>query len=116
MQAADTGWWEWDLTADILTADERCNALLGLPPDTTLTRDLFFQHVHPEDHLLIEVKLEEARARPGDYESEFRVIWPDGSVHWLLGKGRATHEDAPQRAIMMGVTTDITERKARNWS
>ena len=111
LQAASTGWWEWDLTNDILLADERCKALFGLPPAAESSREVLFQHVHPDDHLLVQKGLEDALAKPGDYRSEFRVIWPDGSVHWLLGKGRSIHESSPQRVRLMGVATDITERK-----
>jgi two-component system CheB/CheR fusion protein len=111
LQASNTGWWEWDLTAGVLMADDRCKALLGLPPTAESSRELLFQRVHPDDHLLVEKELEKARARPGDYASEFRVIWSDGSVHWLHGKGRAIHDSALQRVRLIGVATDITDRK-----
>jgi PAS domain S-box-containing protein len=111
LEAANIGWWQWDLTAGVLMADERCKVLLGLSPTAEPSHELLFQHVHPNDHLLVQRGLEEARARPGDYESEFRVIWPDGSVHWLLGKGRAIHDSAPRRVRLMGVAADITDRK-----
>jgi two-component system CheB/CheR fusion protein len=111
LRASDTGWWEWDLTSGVLMADERCKALLGLPPAAESSRETLFQRVHPDDHLLVQRGLDDARAKPGDYESEFRVVWPDGSVHWLLGKGRSIHEGAPERVRLMGVVTDITDRK-----
>ncbi len=46
------------------------------------------------------------------HNAEFRVIWPDGSQHWMLGKGEVTQYDEQQRPLrMLGVNIDITQRK-----
>ena len=45
------------------------------------------------------------------WDTEFRVVWPDGSVHWLLGKGQVFLDDAGRPIRLAGVSLDITERK-----
>ena len=45
------------------------------------------------------------------WDAEFRVVWPDGSVHWLLGKGTVFLDDAGLPVRITGVNIDITERK-----
>jgi PAS domain S-box-containing protein len=68
--------------------------------------------VHPADRLAAERAVRVAIEQQIPYDSEFRVVWPDGSVHWLRALGRV-HDgepDAPRR--MVGVNWDIThERK-----
>jgi signal transduction histidine kinase len=48
--------------------------------------------------------------RASDYEIETRVIWPDGALHWIHGKGSATFENG-QPVRMAGIALDITARK-----
>jgi signal transduction histidine kinase len=47
----------------------------------------------------------------GDFDAEWRVVWPDGSVHWIAGRASVFKDDdgTPQR--LLGVNIDITERK-----
>jgi PAS domain S-box-containing protein len=111
LEASGTAWWDWDLTSGALTTDVRCKALFGLPPTVEPSRELLFEHMHPEDRQFIKDQLAECSIRPGDYENEFRVIWPDGSVHWIHSKGRSIHDSDRQRVRLMGVATDITPRK-----
>jgi PAS domain S-box-containing protein len=112
LEASDTASWEWDLISDILTTDARCKAFFGLPPTIDPSRALLFERIHPEDRQFIANQLAECRARPGDYENEFRVVWSDGSVHWLHSRGRSIHDADRQTVRLIGVTTDITPRKA----
>ena len=98
ISAAKMGTWQWDLAADILTGDERCKAMLGLPTAAELNREVLFTIIHPEDLSTVQERLAEAHANPGDYESEFRVVWQDGSIHWVYAKGRSKHDG--QRACI----------------
>jgi signal transduction histidine kinase len=47
----------------------------------------------------------------GEYFTEFRVIWPDGSVHWLETRANVFKDDHDRPARIVGVNMDITERK-----
>ncbi len=47
------------------------------------------------------------------YNAEFRVIWPDGTIHWMLAKGDISSYDEEGKPLtVIGVNIDITERKA----
>ncbi len=50
-----------------------------------------------------------ALALADPYDLEFRVVWPDGSIHWLLSRERALHD--ARGAQNIEVTIDVTERK-----
>src|SRR5208283_5015358 len=59
----------------------------------------------------LETKVAQSRAQGCLYRHEFRVNWPDGSVHWLAGQGRFFINAGGQQERMSGVVADITERK-----
>jgi diguanylate cyclase (GGDEF)-like protein/PAS domain S-box-containing protein len=74
--------------------------------------ELFCRSVHPDD---------QARVRAGElrcietgenHDEEYRVIWPDGSTHWLRETGNVVKDTRGQVIKMMGVVRDITEEKA----
>lgn len=109
LEASGTGWWSLDLASAELTADDRCKALFGLPSTTEPSFALFRERVFPDDRLVAEKHLAEARGQPGDYEAEYRTVWPDGSLHWLFIKGRAFHDTA--KPCIKGVVMDVTDRK-----
>lgn len=46
-----------------------------------------------------------------DFHEEFRVIWSDGSVHWMESKGKCLYNDKAQAVRMLGTVMEITERK-----
>ena len=47
----------------------------------------------------------------GQFSTEFRVIWPDGTVHWIAGLGRAFHDEQGTPARMVGIGLEVTERR-----
>lgn len=109
LEASGTGWWSLDLASAELTADDRCKAMFGLPSTTEPSFALFRERVFPDDRLVAERHLAEARGQPGDYEAEYRTVWPDGSLHWLFIKGRAFHDTA--KPCIKGIVMDVTDRK-----
>ena len=56
-------------------------------------------------------KCADASSEHAPFEMDYRVVWPDGSVHWVAGRGVFQYDpqDKPQR--MLGIIMDITERK-----
>jgi PAS domain S-box-containing protein len=87
--------------------------LLGLAPGAySGTRAGYVKALHPEDVEESDRVLQETLhgSRVG-WRTEERVVWPDGSVHWLETHGRARREDG-RLVEMSGVLRDVTERKA----
>ncbi len=111
LDAARLGNWSWDIVSGKVTWSARCKALYGLPPDTDVTYERFLETVHPDDRAATDAALKRAVETRSDYEIEKRVIWPDGSLHWNLARGRVFPGPDGQPALMTGVTLDITERR-----
>ena len=111
LESSGTGWWLLDLVTGALTADERSKELFGLPASAEPSFALFLERTVAEDRELARRHLAEASVHPGDYRGEYRTIWPDGSLHWILIKGRAFHDTPGKPRCLMGVTIDVTQRK-----
>jgi PAS domain S-box-containing protein len=112
LRASNTGTFRWDIQTNQLTWDDNLDRLFGLQPGQSVQNlDNFLEKVHPEDRQKV-VDLCRQCAREGiDFDLSFRVIWPDGSIHWLDDKGK-TYKDARGRPLYMtGACIDITEKQ-----
>ena len=112
LEASRTGTWEWNLQTNRVRWDDFQYALFGLKPAAPL-RNLedFFERIHPEDRESIRRQILQSVEQKTPFYAEFRITWPDDSVHRMMSRGRAfyTAEGKPLRVT--GVTTDISDHK-----
>ncbi len=111
LKTAKLGSWELDLTTSILSSSDICKANFGLPPEAELSYQDVLAAIHPDDRDRVRAAVEYAIAEQADYDAEYRNIWPDGSIHWLIARGRCIYAADGQPLRMVGVTLDITPRK-----
>ncbi|MEY3297856.1 MAG: hypothetical protein RLZZ597_1116 [Cyanobacteriota bacterium] len=109
---AHIGIWDWDLRQNIMTWNDNHFKLLGL--DTTKTKDLY-QHwrsaIHSDDLDRVEQAIHQALDQHIDYESEYRIVRPDGSLRWMVGKGHGLYDEDQVPIRMLGAILDISDRK-----
>ncbi|WP_051469973.1 PAS domain S-box protein [Fischerella sp. PCC 9605] len=105
------GSWQLDLVTGVLDSSDRCKANFGLSPEAELSYERLFELIHPDDRLYVQKTVAIAIAQRIDYNAEYRTIWLDGSVHWIIARGRALYDANGQPLRMIGVTLDITDRK-----
>ena len=67
--------------------------------------------VHPEDRTLRERAIEQALSGMGQYDTEYRVQLPDGTVRWLISVGRTERDASGKPTRILGVVVDITGRR-----
>jgi PAS domain S-box-containing protein len=112
LAAGRLGILRWDRQTTNVTLDETAEALLGLQPGTFPgTSEAWMSILHPDDRDRVATVLDRALETKGSYDLEYRVIWPDGSVHWLQGRGQVTLDDAGTVTGRIGCMTDITARR-----
>ncbi len=110
-QAGRLGTWDWDVDSNELIWDgvEPIHGLEGESFEKSF--EAYLRDVHPDDRELVIETISRAREQSTDLSMEYRIIWLDGSVHWVQGTGRA-FQDASGRTIRMtGTCQDITKRK-----
>jgi PAS domain S-box-containing protein len=96
----------------MITISREYATLYGLAPDrAALKYEEWLSLIHPDERDALQTCIEESIKRTGSWDTEFRVVWPDGSEHWLLGKGRVLLDDSGEPVRRVGVNFDITERK-----
>jgi diguanylate cyclase (GGDEF)-like protein/PAS domain S-box-containing protein len=112
MDAARMGIWYWECETDRFLHSEGLSVLFGgRATDPMSHYRVFHQRLHPDDRDLLEATLRHAIRRGTDFQVDYRVVWPDGSTHWLTNRGQI-HRDADGRAQrVIGVAMDITDRK-----
>jgi PAS domain S-box-containing protein len=111
VKAARMGTWELDLSTGRIEASPICQENFGVPADTEFDFGMLRGSLHPDDRAVVGHQFERAAEQGGSLESEFRVIWQDGSVHWLVVHGLAVRDARGAVARIVGVTLDITARK-----
>ena len=105
--------WDWDVRADTVTWCNDHEALWREHGDTFEgTAQTVLRYVHPEDRALLRAALERALKNGASCETEFRVRWPSGVNTWVALRGQAIQDEEGRTVRMLGVATDITERKA----
>lgn len=113
LSASAIGIWIRNMHNDAMQWSKEQEALFGLEPGTFGgTLEAWKQGVHPDDLPAVLQQYDEAIRNSEQVQTEYRAVWPDGSIHWLLGKARAYYNAAGQPEYMMGANIDITARKA----
>jgi PAS domain S-box-containing protein len=111
IDGANMGMWDWHIQTGELIWSNRCKKIFGLSPETVMDYDLFLGAVHPHDRERIDTAVMKALDHKEDYDSEMRVQWPDGTVHWVVSKGRGFYDAKGKALRMVGIALDITESK-----
>ena len=118
VDAAGVGAFVWDLVTGRLRWDGRLLELFGLDAESFGgTIESFNQCVHPDDLPRVTAALERAVESCGDYDAEYRVVLPSGTVRWIEARGRALpDEPGGPAARLVGAaydTTDVHDGEAR---
>ncbi|MFT6899199.1 MAG: diguanylate cyclase (GGDEF)-like protein, partial [Paraglaciecola sp.] len=110
--AGIVGIWDWDIEKDTLNWDPVMYQLYGL--EASDFSDLYeagISKVHIDDRTYVDGEIQAALRHEREYCPEFRIIWPDGSVHYIKAVSKTTFDKAGKAIRMVGVNYDITEQK-----
>jgi diguanylate cyclase (GGDEF)-like protein/PAS domain S-box-containing protein len=112
LRAAGMGTWDWDVIRDVQSWSTETEALSGLAPGTfDGTVAAFKRSVHPDDWPAVELESQAMIAERRDSLATYRTVWPDGSVHWIQGRGHALYAADGTVVRVTGTALDITQRK-----
>ncbi len=110
-QVAHTGTFEWNIQTGVNTWTPELEAMYGLPKGGFPgTQPAWEQLVYFEDRAEAVRQVSEAIEK-GEFTGEWRVVWPDGTVHWLYGRGWVFKDESGKPLKLLGINIDITERK-----
>jgi PAS domain S-box-containing protein len=110
-EVAQIGTFEWNLKTGVNRWTPELEAMYGLPPGGFGgTQKEWEELVHPDDRAETLRRLGKAMEQ-GGFEAEWRVIWPDGTVRWLSGRGQLFKDELGNPQRLVGANIDITEIK-----
>jgi PAS domain S-box-containing protein len=110
--AGGIGIFDLDLTHGLVQGSPLFFKLMGIETTSqTLTQEQWLASIYPEDLETFVEHFSMAVSCGGQYETEFRSLWPDGTVRWLAGGGRILNDDDGVAARVIGSITDVTDRK-----
>ncbi len=112
LRSTQMGVWHWDLVEDRRHFDDQICRLLGVDAAAfTGKAEEFFGAVHPDDLESLKAALARTIEESVPYESEYRVVWPDGSVHFIAARGKLVRDESGWPLRINGIAWEITERK-----
>ena len=110
--AACIGTFEWNIRTGVNTWTPELEAMYGLPAGGFGGTQTAFENLaHPDDRARV-IELVDRSLKTGQStKGEWRVVWPDGSVHWIAGRWQAFMDESGEPLRVIGVNVDVTQHK-----
>jgi PAS domain-containing protein len=107
-RAAGIGHFDWDIQNNIITPSDELWALYGLPPGGSERFESWRARIFPDDLAAADAEMKKSLTS-GEFSCDFRVVWPDASIHWLHSRAKVFFSDNGKPLRTVGVNMDITE-------
>jgi PAS domain S-box-containing protein len=112
LRTGGIGIWKLDLKTKNLIWDNHIYKLYGISPDTyENARIARKKGIHPDDLDFVDQVLQKAMEEGSEFHCEYRVVWPDSSVHHIKQKGTIVYNKKGEAKKIVGTNLDITENK-----
>jgi len=111
-RAVRVGIWDWDIVDNVLIWDDTICDIYDAPHGSFDGDYMAWRKcLHPDDHARIDDDIQAALRGEREYAPEFRIIWPDGSIHNIKANSQTFWDENGKPIRMVGTNIDITERK-----
>lgn len=111
-EAAQMGWWSYDIEADQVAWSPSLTGIMGFTPESFGAKlQGVLAHVHPDDRERFLAMVQPDTASEATQNVELRFIRPDGSIRWSLVAGHVIRDERQRPVRFAGVDLDITARK-----
>lgn len=109
--AAEAGFWTLNPATSRFWLTKKARELFGFGVEEVVTFDRFLSLVHPDDQELVREVAQKLMQSKQEGHVEYRIVKADGSVHWMLSRGRIQFDKSSRTECLMGVSVDVTKRK-----
>jgi signal transduction histidine kinase len=111
LETGKLGSWQVELPHRTLTCSSLCKAHFGRTEKEPFSYDDMLAAVRPADRRRLPIAINPAVCKNIDHDTEYRITWPDGSLHYIHVRGRVIKNADGEPIRMLGVTQDVTSRK-----
>jgi PAS domain S-box-containing protein len=106
------GFLTWDLKTNKIFLSDEAYHIYGLErQDDFITPDMVVRIVHPDDIGYFNEMLEQIIKGAKEYDTGYRVVWPDGAIHYVHVQTQLTYDLGGTPDKLLGTVIDVTERK-----
>ena len=109
--SADAGLWVTDLRTSKVWVTAKTRELFNLSPDEDVNRESFYRVIPSEDREQVRQAVQAAVQSGNELNVEHRIVFPDGTIRWIVSRGRSNSSPSGEPEKLMGVSIDITGRK-----
>ena len=110
-KAAELALWTWDIPGDVIWITPGGRVLYGIEDGAAVDLAVFLGTLHEDDRERVRLLIEETLAGSGEYETEYRIVRPDGRTRWIAARGAVERGPGGSPARIYGVSLDITPLK-----
>ena len=112
LQAAHMGIWEWTLKTNEVRWSNNVHEIFGTTKKQfDGTYDAYLKLIHPDDKQSVIDAIENTIVKLKNYFVQHRVIFPDGTIHWIEANGNVVFNKNGKPIKLTGTTQDITAKK-----
>ena len=112
LQYANVGSWDWNIRTGVLYWSELVAPLFGYKyGEVDTSYQAFLNAIHTDDRQFVQQAVNDCINSDKNYDIDHRVVWPDGSIHWLHESGGVVYGSDGKAERMLGVVSDITRHK-----
>lgn len=111
LEAGNLGSYEIDIATGAIDCTLNCKINFGRNDNDEFTYQSLLESIVPEDRQPMEDAVRNALKNNSIYSAQYRVTWPDGSLHWIHAAGIPFYDTEGKAVQMVGVTAEITEQK-----
>jgi len=115
LQAGRLGTWELILANRAFYASRTCKENFGREENSGFDYADLVAAIHPQDRERQLRAVRNAVDTLSDFNVEYRIFWPDGSLHWMHVQGKVSCDAHGQATKLVGVSQDVTERRESEW-
>ncbi|MGE5839750.1 MAG: PAS domain S-box protein [Deltaproteobacteria bacterium] len=109
--AAGAGIWIMNMDTRSVWVTDKLRELFRFAPDEELSFERFMEVIHPEDRDYVRQSVRQSLEKRESLNVEYRVFHPDGTVSWIVSRGRPYSEGSGLLERLMGMSSDVTQRK-----
>lgn len=111
VESADAGIWNMDTSSGLFWVTDKMRELFQFAHDEELNIERFLEVTHPDDRERVRKAVLQSVKTRELMKVEYRILHPDGSVHWIAVRGRPYTRKPGSTDLMMGVSIDVTKNK-----
>jgi PAS domain S-box-containing protein len=112
LASAQMGIWDWNLVTGHMQWNQEHEELFGLAPGSFDGKyETFDRYIHPEDRVAVHECVVQSIETHSSLCHQFRIVWADGSIHWIETRGEAYFNQAGQPIRTIGTVVNIDERQ-----